>query len=396
MTKTYNIPLEMSQESLAFWTNTLMQLQGVYNDCVNIIMDNNIPFSLKPVHEAVYSQMRSKYPSLPAQSIIKTYKTVISALRSIKKNKHLNGERPLKHSLSTPLDKHLYSKFTVDGLNLSGEVIGRPKYHKLQSFEQARFMFEHYKAKDPLLFIRDGRPYLSVPFAVHDAPMLSDECVGVDMGIKRLFTTSEGIAFRDKAYLGRRRKVRYLKSQLKSKGTKSAKRHLKRLKHAEYNLSNDMCHRATNALLQSTKAGVLVLEDLSKIKDKKSKNPVQTKRNNNRMSQVPFYKFKEILTYKAPLFGKKVETVSPSYTSQIDCRTGQKDGERRKIRYYCVDGVVLDADWNAAVNIGKRIKKHPLSNYPLPVDGGLTFLNGRRQSTRQSSKAAKSWTSPRL
>ena len=40
------------------------------------------------------------------------------------------------------------------------------------------------------------------------------------------------------------------------------------------------------------------------------------------------------------------------------------------------DGLVLDADWNAAINIAQR-SKHPLSSEATPVDGGLTPLGGR-------------------
>ena len=90
--------------------------------------------------------------------------------------------------------------------------------------------------------------------------------------------------------------------------------------------------------------------------------------------------FQETVRQKAQLSGKRVETVSPVNTSQIDSRTGLKDGERRGRRYVCRDGVVLDADWNAAVNIVNR-SKHPVSSGAVPVDGGLTPLAGRPQST---------------
>ena len=73
------------------------------------------------------------------------------------------------------------------------------------------------------------------------------------------------------------------------------------------------------------------------------------------------------------------------YTSQIDSRSGIKDGKRLGCRYYCSDGIVFDADWNASVNIGKRCH-HPLSNDVLPIDGALSFLNGREMSTSQSSQ----------
>ena len=100
------------------------------------------------------------------------------------------------------------------------------------------------------------------------------------------------------------------------------------------------------------------------------------------------YKLKEMLTYKAPLAGKCVVTVSPKYTSQIDCRTDKRDGKRIGCRYYCSDDIVFDADWNASVNIAQRSKR-PLSNTVIPRDGGIIFLSGRHLSVCQSSDCRK-------
>jgi len=55
-----------------------------------------------------------------------------------------------------------------------------------------------------------------------------------------------------------------------------------------------------------------------------------------------------------------VITVCPSYTSQIDHRTGKKDGLRKGCRYYGTDGTIFHADINAAINIAIR-SKHPVS-----------------------------------
>ena len=157
-----------------------------------------------------------------------------------------------------------------------------------------------------------------------------------------------------------------------------------------------MCHRATNALLRSTDASIIVLEDLTKIKKKTSKTKDGYKRikHNNMLGQVPFYLFKKILTYKATLVGKQVVSVSPMYTSQTDCRSNKRDGKRLGCRYYCSDGVVFDADYNASVNIAQK-SNHPLSNV-LPIDGTLIFLNGRELSTSQSSGTFSSMTSTLL
>ena len=77
-------------------------------------------------------------------------------------------------------------------------------------------------------------------------------------------------------------------------------------------------------------------------------------------------------------------SVSPVNTSQNDCRSGSKSGTRKGCRYYCNDGIVFDADWNASVNIALRAD-HPTST-PLPIDGRLVALVGRAPSTAQSLK----------
>lgn len=378
----------MTQKSIDFWAHFLSQAQQAYNDCAHFLVDNNIKLDIKTVHNEVYEWMRTKYSVLPAQAIIRTYKEVIAALRSIKANKHKDAKIPQRHTLAMRLDKRLYDKLNKNGIALTGEQKGKRTHVRFITYPQVEKMFNFYVPKDPLLFIRNGRVFLSIPFEALERPITNDISIGVDMGVKRLFVTSEGNAFKDTQYLSKRRKVRYLKSKLQEKKSKSAKRHLKKLRRRERHLSNDMCHRATNALLNSTDASIIVLEDLSKIKQStsKTKEGYKRKKHNNMLSQVPFYQFKEMLTYKAQLRGKRVETVSPTYTSQTDSRSNKRDGIRQGCRYICSDGIVLDADWNASVNIGKRCH-HPLSNELLPLDGTLFFLNGRELSTSQSSIA---------
>ena len=387
--QTYNIELLTTDSSFQFWFQYLSQAQEAWNTCAYLLDELDV-LNLHTAHEAVYDKLRKQFDTLPAQAIIKIYKEVIAALRSIRSNKHKNADVPQRKSLSMRIDKRLYSNLSVEGIALTGEVKNKRTFYSFVKYPKMEEMFSKYIAKDPLLFIRDGRLYLSVPFEVPELPTQGDTCLGVDLGMKRLFVTSEGVAFRDKQYLKERRKLRYLKRCLQSKGTKSAKRHLKKVKNEERNLSKDMCYRASNALLASTDASVIVLEDLSKIKQKTSKTKEGYKRtkHNSALSQVPFYKFKEILTHKAALVGKRVVTVNPSYTSQTDSRTQKKEGNRKGCRFYGVDGIVLDADWNAAVNIAQR-SKHPLTIKCYPLDGTLKFFSGRELSTSQSSKIQK-------
>ena len=388
-TVTYNIELRPTETTFSYWEKVLDMYTLAYNDCASYIVEHKLPLSMKAVHSHVYGWLRGKYPELPSQGVIRLYKDVIPAFRSIRSNKHRAAETPRKQGLSMRLDKRLYARVDSDGIVISCEKVRKRVKIPFVLYPKAQEMFSKYEVSDPTLFIRDGRMFLSVPFSVPEIVTDGDDAVGVDLGIKRLFTTSDGVAFSDKTYLRERRKVRHNKRKLQEKAKKSrkAKKHLAALKRRERNLSNDMLHRATNALIKSTAASVIVIEDLSKIKrnTSKTKDGFKRTRHNNMFSQVPVRAFRDMLTYKAQMRGKRVETVSPTYTSQTDCRTGNRDGNRKGCRYYCCDGIVFDADWNAAVNIAKRAN-HPLSN-SLPLDGTLKFLSGRALSIAQSKGA---------
>lgn len=376
-TVTYNIELKFKDpQDKAKWTNLLSTSREAWNDCAQYLFENDIPLNIKEVHNNVYDWMRKTYDTLPAQAIIRIYKEVIASLRTIKSNKQKPEDPPFRKYLSMRIDKRLYSSLNEDGINLSGIRKGKKIHVGFILFPKVRELFQSCETSDPLVFERDGRLFLSVPFIVPTVPTKNETCIGIDMGIRRFITTSEGKCLIDRAYNGRRRNLRYLKRQLQSKGTKSARKHLKRLRRKEYNSSKNQMYLASKFILNSTKAGIIVMEDLTRIKKETSrtKEGYKKKGHNRRISQVPFYKFREIMTYKAQLAGKRVETVSPTWTSQIDSRTGKRDGIRKGCRYYCSDNQVLDADWNAAVNIGQR-SKHPVSKR-LPIDGKL-LLTGR-------------------
>ena len=378
---TYNVELKPTEATFSHWKRLLELYAQAYNDCATYLSENRVPLSMKVVHSCVYEWLRNKYPELPSQGVIRLYKDVIPAFKSIRSNKHRDADVPQKKRLSLRLDKRLYTRIDSDGVVITSEVARKRVKIPFVLYPKVVGLFATCEPCDPTIFIRDNRMFLSIPFNIPTIVTDGDDAVGVDLGIKRLFVTSEGKAFRDKVYLRERRKVRYLKRKLqeKSKNSKSARKHLAKVSKRERNLSRDMLHRATNTLIRSTSASVFVVEDLSKIKTKTAKTGegFKRKRHNSMFSQVPVRAFRDMLAYKAQIHGKRVETVSPTYTSQMDCRTGNRDGLRKGCRYVCADGLVFDADWNAAANIAIRAN-HPFSN--LPLDGRLKFLNGRAQS----------------
>lgn len=382
---TYSAEIQFrTMEDHEYWSSLLALSREAYNRCANILESNNIHIDLQSVHKAVYDILREEYPTIPSQAVIKIYKECISAFRSIKSNGHKNHKIPEKTGLAMRLDKRLYSKFSRNSIALCSGKSCRRAVADIVGYEKLETLFARYTTADPLIFKRDGRFFLAITFNVPDVPLQNDTCIGLDMGERRFAISSEGVMFHDKEYNKRRRKLRYLKRCLQKKGTKSAHRHSRKLSIKEQNQSTDMCQKIANAVLQSTPASIIVLEDLSGIKQKtaKTKEGFKRKSHNRRMYQIPFYKFKQILSYKAPLFGKAVETVSPFLTSQTDCTTGKKEGTRKNRRFYCKSGTVLDADWNAAINIARK-SKHP-SSFAIPLDGALRTWKAGCMSTTQS------------
>ena len=373
-TYTYNVKIKFdTEENKNFWYSLLNEQKCIFNYASEILYNSKTKLDLKPVHDLLYNKLRTKYPSFSSQATIRTEKELISCYRSIKSNKHKINSFVEKKNLALRLDKRLYSNFTKESISI---ISNRPQKRCKVSFilyPKIIELFNKYKAKDPLIFYRDNEFYLSIPFIVPNKPKENQDILGLDLGCRRLVTTSDGDCILSKDFNRQKRKIRYLKRILnsKKKNSHSARIKLKKLSKKEHNISKQYIEKSVNTILKNTNKSIIVIEDLSNIKKKTNK---KYGLHNNRISQIPFYLFKQILSYKAPLYGKEVKTVNPFMTSQTDSQTGKWKGERKGCRFYSVNKLIYDADWNAAINIAKKSVKHPIS-YCLPLDGKLNILN---------------------
>ena len=351
--KTYNVKLlfadDKDKQSLI---NSLLLKRDAFNAISAIRFSMKTCNGIMPLHQRSYKLIREQIPTLPSQYVIKAEQDVISKYKTIRANHHKIDEPVKTNRLNIQLDKRIYTWIGQEAIKLttaSGRITA-----KLSKYEKVNKLFAKYPLQDPALFVRDNNVFLSVIFDDITEPFKGNKTIGVDLGIKRLIATSEGNIIKGNQFNANKRKLRWNKRKLQGKPSHSAKTKLKKLKRREYHFSKNYTHNVVNNLL-TTSANIIVLEDLSKIK-KQSKG----KRFNNRLSQIPFFALKTILTYKATASGKKVEIVSPHYTSQLDFR-GLDNGVRKGCRYYAVDGKILDADLNAANNIGLRYNKHSVS-----------------------------------
>lgn len=320
-----------------------------WNECSKVKF--NIPTnSIVLLHGQFYTKFRQGQPEIPSQVVISAEQSVLSAYRSIKSNKQKLEKPPEKKKLSVRLDKRTYSYkngiFSI--ISLEKRVKCSPYiYPKLQE------LISKYRFCDPLLFEKNGEVWICLTFDIPEILSQKKLALGIDLGCRVNAATSEGNLYIDKKFNGEKRKLRFNKRKLqsKSKDSKSAKRHLKKLKRKEANKNKNFSHHLANKLIKDTKADTLVLENLKSLKVKKNKYE-----NKNRISQVPIYQLKQILTYKALLNEKTVIEVSPAWTSQIDHVTGKKEGKRKGRRFYAKSGKIYDSDINGAINIGLRSK----------------------------------------
>lgn len=358
---TYNTRLVFQSDSQKRQLLQMLESQRfAWNECSKVKF--NIPTnSIVLLHGQFYTKFRQSQPEIPSQVVISAEQSVLSAYRSIKSNKQKLDKPPEKKKLSIRLDKRTYSYkngvFSI--ISLEKRVKCSPYiYPKLQE------LISKYRFCDPLLFEKNGEIWICLTFDIPEILSQKKLALGIDLGCRVNAATSEGNLYIDKKFNGEKRKLRFNKRKLqsKSKNSKSAKRHLKKLKRKEANKNKNFSHHLANKLIKDTKADTLVLENLKSLKVKKNKYE-----NKNRISQVPIYQLKQILTYKALLNEKTVIEVCPSYTSQIDSQTGKRDGVRKGRRYYSKSGVIYDSDINGAINIGLR------SKLPVSQTKNLTY-----------------------
>ncbi len=73
-------------------------------------------------------------------------------------------------------------------------------------------------------------------------------------------------------------------------------------------------------------------------------------------------------------------SVNPAYASPVDSRTGLLQGTRRGDRCCGLDGVVLDADTNAARNILARLYDDAITLYTPPQGSQTTAPESNRDT----------------
>jgi IS605 OrfB family transposase len=203
--------------------------------------------------------------------------------------------------------------------------------------------------------VRDekGRWRLLVSAHYSDPPQSGPgDVLGVDLGIKRLATDSDGVPYTGDKVLGVRARYAHMRTKLQKKGTASARKlHRKRSKR-ERRFQRDTNHWIAKELVQRAahSGRAIALEDLTHLRSR-----VRLKRSQRRThSSWTYADLRAKIVYKAGMAGVVVVFVDPHHTSQTCSACGHCERANRhsQASFLCRQcGFAAHADWNAAQNI---------------------------------------------
>ena len=173
-----------------------------------------------------------------------------------------------------------------------------------------------------------------------------------------------------------------MRSSLQSKGTKSSKRHLRKISRSERLFRKDVNHCITKKIVAGLKADTtIVLEKLTGIRGGARKLTLEERQNKVKTLRKPqrkdvnkwnFFQFEQMLAYKAEAAGCKVVFVDARYTSQrcSSCGYIHKGNRQKQSQFKCREcGFRLNADLNGSRNI--VMKYLDASGYPARVNVNL-------------------------
>lgn len=310
-------------------------------------------FGQYALHKAVYHRIRAEF-RLSAQMVVRAIAKVTDAYKlDQKRRRRFNARgafpydsRILSWRLKDRASAHV-SIWTVGGRHSIPFVCGDRDWELLQT-----------QSGESDLVYRDGTFYIFTACEVEEPePEDFGEFLGVDLGVKNIAVDSDGEVYAPAhAHVNSvRHKYRRLRQKLQKKGTKSAKRLLKKRRRKERRFAEDVNHCISKRIVvkaQGTGRGI-ALENLTGIRDR------VTVRRRQRATHHSwgFASLRAKIEYKAALLGIPVVAVDPRNSSRTCPTCGHIAKANRPVQstFRCVEcGYAGFADHIAAVNISRR------------------------------------------
>lgn len=296
----------------------------------------------------------------PSQTLQQSLKNLDRALKDA-----FNKKSPKKFPQFKKKGQHDSFRYP-QGIKVLGNRVFLPKIGWVSFFKSREIMGT---IKNATVSKKGEHWFVSIQTEIEAAKPVhpSKTIVGVDLGVKKFATLSDGRVYEAKnSFKQRQERLAKLQQRLskKKKGSSNFKKLKKRINKLHTKISNirqDYLHQVSTNI--SKNHALVVLEDLKVANMSKSASGtleepgkmVAAKSGLNRsILDQGWHSFKNMLSYKLDHIGGELLLVDPRYTSQKCSNCGHTDKENRmsQAQFACMRcGHKENADINAAKNI---------------------------------------------
>ena len=342
---TIGIKLNPTPEQAEMLRLTLERANAAANECSRLAWEAQ-QFRQFDLHRIAYVPMRGDF-GISAQLTVRVIAKVADAYKLDKDTQrtfHKHGAVAFDDRILRYGDDYV-SIWTLSGRQKIPFVCG----------ERERNLLPARQGESDLAF-RNGKWFLfPIINVVESEPITPEGYLGVDLGIARIATDSDGESHSGAHTRNMRKRHKRLRRKLQSKQTKSAKRKLKNRRRKEALFAKDINHRISKRIVAKAKRTkrAIVIEDLKGIRARVRAR----KARRYELHSWAFYQLKTFLEYKAALAGVPVIVIDPRNTSRecSECGHIAKSNRRSQSRFQCRDcGHRQNADVNAARVIASR------------------------------------------
>jgi IS605 OrfB family transposase len=305
-------------------------------------------FGRSKLHKLVYRPVRAS-SGLSSQMVIRAISKVADAYKLDRKRK-----RTFK-ALGAIAYDDLILRWRSEASEVSIWTVGGRERIPFVCGERTSELLEFRRGESDLVF-RCGKWFLLATVEVEAPPPgTPEDWIGVDLGIANIATDSDGEVHTSEQTERSRKRYERIRSRLQAAGTRSAKRHLKKLAKRERRMKRDTNHVISKRLVSKaaeTGRGI-GLEDLQGIR----KRTTVRKAQRSRHGKWAFGELRAFIEYKARLAGVAVAAVDPRDTTRpcSECGSCDKANRLSQVQFICKScGYVAPADENAALNIRSR------------------------------------------
>ena len=341
------VKLQPTPDQHALLLQTLEQANAACNYVSDVAWQDQV-FGQFNLHKLCYANVRAQF-GLGADAAVRVFAKVADGYKLDKRTKRTfrpHGAFPFNDRLvSYKLDKRIVSIWTMAGRQKMPCVVS----------EHAVKLLEGLRGECDLVY-RKGEFYLYQCCDVDEPPTDDvDDFLGVDLGIANLAVDSDGTIHQGKAMQAVRFHHRRLRAKLQRKGTKSARRRLKKLAGKEQRFAKDVNHTISQHIVAKAKdtARGIALEELTHVR----KRVTARKPQRATLSSWSFAQLRAFIEYKAKQIGVPVVAVDPRNTSRTCpcCGCIDKANRPHQAAFSCVEcGYSGHADSIAAWNIARR------------------------------------------